>query len=87
MNFGFLVIKNHGMSPELRRRMFAQTEVFFALPPDAKNTISMDQSPHFRGYSRLGERVSERVLLSSSFVRLTNVMLYTYRPREDKRAG
>ena len=54
MNFGFLVIKNHGMSPELRSRMFAQTEAFFALPSDAKETINMDQSPHFRGYSRLG---------------------------------
>ena len=68
MNFGFLVIKNHGMSSELRRRMFAQTEVFFALPPDAKNTISMDQSPHFRGYSRLGERASECCFHRRSYV-------------------
>ncbi len=51
---GFLVVKNHGVDPELITAMFAKADEFFALPSVEKAKISIDKSPHNRGYAGTG---------------------------------
>jgi isopenicillin N synthase-like dioxygenase len=51
---GFLVIKNHGVSADLIADMFAKADAFFALPASEKAKISIDKSPHNRGYAGTG---------------------------------
>ena len=38
-----------------RGAMMALTEAFFALPLETRLTIDIDNSPHFRGYSKFGD--------------------------------
>ncbi len=51
---GFFYIKNHGIDSALIQRMFALTHAFFDLPQYEKDAISIANSPHYRGYGRLG---------------------------------
>lgn len=51
---GFLVIKNHGVDADLIDAMFAKADAFFALPSEEKAKISIDKSPHNRGYAGTG---------------------------------
>lgn len=52
---GFFYIKNHGVSEKLQEDSLALTKAFFALPLEEKLKIETINSPHFRGYARVGK--------------------------------
>ncbi|MEP7312231.1 MAG: 2-oxoglutarate and iron-dependent oxygenase domain-containing protein [Pseudomonadota bacterium] len=52
---GFFYLVGHGVEPALEREIFALSRRFFALPEADKLSIQMANSPHFRGYTRLGD--------------------------------
>ena len=56
---GFLTLTDHGIDPELIDRHFAMLEAFFALPEEAKATIDKRNSPHFRGWERVGAELTD----------------------------
>ena len=51
---GFLYLVGHGITAEQIDRMFAVSRDFFALDDEAKRSVEMTRSPHFRGYTRFG---------------------------------
>ncbi|KAK6344888.1 hypothetical protein TWF718_006840 [Orbilia javanica] len=55
---GFLYIKNTGISSELVDRVKKLGVEFFDLPQDEKLRLEMKNSPHFLGYSRLGNEIT-----------------------------
>ena len=55
---GFFYIRNHGVPESHHRELFEQAKAFFNLPPNKKMEVSMDKSPHFRGYIPLGGEVT-----------------------------
>ncbi|PWC45847.1 2-oxoglutarate and iron-dependent oxygenase domain-containing protein [Azospirillum sp. TSO22-1] len=52
--FGGFYIAGHGVDDALTREAFALSRRFFGLPEREKLTIDMANSPHFRGYTRVG---------------------------------
>jgi isopenicillin N synthase-like dioxygenase len=51
---GFFYLTGHGVPEDLITRVLGEARRFFALPQAAKDAIAMVNSPHFRGYTRLG---------------------------------
>jgi isopenicillin N synthase-like dioxygenase len=51
---GFFYLRGHGAPEGLSDRIFELSREFFALPLAAKLAIDMANSPHFRGYTRVG---------------------------------
>ncbi|MEM1288583.1 MAG: 2-oxoglutarate and iron-dependent oxygenase domain-containing protein [Pseudomonadota bacterium] len=51
---GFLVVKNHGIAETLIEAMFDRADAFFAKPIQEKAQVSIDKSPHNRGYAGTG---------------------------------
>ncbi len=51
---GFFYLTGHDVPEELVSRVLDASRRFFALPQAAKDAIAMVNSPHFRGYTRLG---------------------------------
>ncbi len=51
---GFFYLTGHGVPTELSDRLLAAARRLFALPQAAKDAVAMTNSPHFRGYTRLG---------------------------------
>jgi isopenicillin N synthase-like dioxygenase len=51
---GFFYLTGHGVPEDLIARLLAESRRFFALPQADKDAIAMVNSPHFRGYTRLG---------------------------------
>ncbi|MEM6381801.1 MAG: 2-oxoglutarate and iron-dependent oxygenase domain-containing protein [Pseudomonadota bacterium] len=51
---GFVVIKNHGVPSDLIEAMFTRADAFFGQPVKEKNKVSIDKSPHNRGYAGTG---------------------------------
>jgi isopenicillin N synthase-like dioxygenase len=51
---GFFSIVNHGVPERLVADVFAATRAFFALPREVKESVSLERSPHYRGYARIG---------------------------------
>ena len=51
---GFFYLVGHGVPQQQIDEILALARRFFALPAAAKDEISQLESPHFRGYSRLG---------------------------------
>ncbi|MDL9981165.1 isopenicillin N synthase family dioxygenase [Microbacterium sp. ASV49] len=59
---GFFYLTGTGVTPELEARLHRAARDFFSLPEDDKLAIENVQSPHFRGYTRIGgERTQGRV--------------------------
>lgn len=59
---GFLYLTGTGISPELEARLHRAALDFFALPEADKLAIENVNSPHFRGYTRVGgERTQGKV--------------------------
>jgi len=56
-NTGFLLIRNHGISMELKRKVLDVGEQFFQLPLETKNKVAMNGG--FRGYQYLGQNVTQ----------------------------
>lgn len=51
---GFFYLVGHGVPDALRADLFTQARAFFALPDADKLSIDIVRSPHFRGYTRVG---------------------------------
>lgn len=51
---GFFYVTGHGVPEELIERVLTQARRLFALPQADKDAVAMVNSPHFRGYTRLG---------------------------------
>ncbi|MDA2892514.1 isopenicillin N synthase family oxygenase [Mycolicibacterium sp. BiH015] len=51
---GFFYLAGHGVPGDLAQRLLAAARRLFALPQPVKDDIAMINSPHFRGYTRLG---------------------------------
>lgn len=56
--FGFFYLVGHGVPVDLQRELIAVARQFFALPEAEKLTIDKINSPHYRGYSRLGNELT-----------------------------
>ena len=55
---GFLYVSNLGLRDGLVEEVFAATRAFFALPLESKRALDKVHSPHFRGYTVLGEEIT-----------------------------
>jgi isopenicillin N synthase-like dioxygenase len=53
-DLGFFYLAGHGIDQGLIRRLLTLARSFFALPEQEKLAIEMVNSPHFRGYTRVG---------------------------------
>ena len=51
---GFFLLTGHDVPEKLRADMFAQADVFFGLPLDRKQDISILKTPHYRGWAHDG---------------------------------
>lgn len=51
---GFFYLAGHGISPQLEQDVLSVSRQFFALPQQQKDQVAMVNSPHFRGYTRVG---------------------------------
>ncbi len=51
---GFFYLTGHGVAEALAQRLLDAARRLFALPQSAKDAVAMRNSPHFRGYTRLG---------------------------------
>jgi len=59
---GFFYLTGTGVSPQLESQLLRTARAFFALPEADKLAIENVNSPHFRGYTRIGgERTQGRV--------------------------
>lgn len=61
-NIGFFYVTGHGISHQKIKKIKQYTKQFFALDQNIKDNISMLHSPHFRGYSRVGEEYTKNRL-------------------------
>lgn len=59
LNVGFCYIRNYGVDPQLISKVVALGKQLFELPVDEKRRIDMANSPHFLGYSRLGDEITK----------------------------
>lgn len=51
---GFFYLVGHNIPVGTREQLLATTKQFFALPQSEKESISMEHSKHFRGYTEIG---------------------------------
>ena len=51
---GFFYVSGHGIDEGLVEQVFTLSRSFFNLPEEEKLAIEMANSPHFRGYTRIG---------------------------------
>ncbi|MGB0893602.1 MAG: isopenicillin N synthase family dioxygenase [Parashewanella sp.] len=58
-NVGFFYLKGHGVSPERQQQIFSLSKRFFSLPLEDKVSVEMKNSPHFRGYTRVGQELTQ----------------------------
>lgn len=49
-NMGFAIVRNHGVTPELRQKLFEVSKAFFALPDDIKRKYENIELHGQRGY-------------------------------------
>lgn len=56
---GAFYLVGHGVVPETADRIFELTRRFFALPESERRAIEMVNSPHFRGYTALGNEITQ----------------------------
>ncbi len=56
---GASYLVGHGLAPESADGLFALTRRFFALPEAERRSIEMANSPHFRGYTALGNELTQ----------------------------
>ncbi len=59
---GFFYLSGHGVSLDLQQGMMAAARNFFALPEAEKLAIENTNSPHFRGYTRVGGELTEGIV-------------------------
>ena len=59
---GFFYLTGHGVSEDLTDRLLNEARRLFALPDADKDAVAMRNSPHFRGYTRLGGELTGGVV-------------------------
>ncbi|MDT4999607.1 MAG: hypothetical protein QOK12_1712 [Mycobacterium sp.] len=59
---GFFYLTGHGVSEDLTDRLLTEARRLFALPDADKDAVAMRNSPHFRGYTRLGGELTGGVV-------------------------
>jgi isopenicillin N synthase-like dioxygenase len=59
---GFFYLTGHGVSEHLTDRLLTEARRLFALPDADKDVVAMRNSPHFRGYTRLGGELTGGVV-------------------------
>ncbi|RPB25227.1 Clavaminate synthase-like protein [Terfezia boudieri ATCC MYA-4762] len=59
LEVGFLYIKNTNIDDELIQKVISLGKAFFDLPEEEKLRLEMKNSPHFLGYSRLGNEITK----------------------------
>ena len=55
---GFCYLVGHGVPPELDRAVMSAARAFFALPERERRELAIAKSPHFRGYTVLGDEIT-----------------------------
>lgn len=55
---GFFYLTDHGIPSHDLKKVLAYTKHFFDLPQQDKDALAIHQSPHYRGYGKLGEEVT-----------------------------
>lgn len=58
---GFCYLAGHGVPAELDRAVMAASREFFALPEEERRALAIARSPHFRGYTVLGDERTKGV--------------------------
>lgn len=61
--FGFAMVKDHGIDPELVSRAWKLTEAFFALPEDEKRGYAIPGLSGARGYTPFGTEIAKGAAL------------------------
>ena len=56
---GAFYLVGHGIEPDAGDRLFALSRRFFGLPESERRSIEMANSPHFRGYTALGNEYTQ----------------------------
>lgn len=56
---GFLYLSGHGVDPAIVAQVFAEARRFFALPLEDRLAIDEVNSPHFRGYTQVGNELTQ----------------------------
>lgn len=56
---GFFTLVDHGVDADFIASYFTALRAFFALPEDVKARIDKRQSPHFRGWERVGSELTD----------------------------
>ena len=59
---GFFHLTGHGVPDDLTDRVLAVARRLFSLPQSDKDAVAMVNSPHFRGYTRLGGELTGGVV-------------------------
>ena len=54
-NIGFIALRNHGLSDELTKKLYAATQKFFALPEEVKQKYEVPELAGQRGYVGKGK--------------------------------
>lgn len=57
---GFFYLEGHGVTTETQRRTLAAAQKFFSLPFEKKQTIALENSRHFRGYTAVGGELTRQ---------------------------
>ena len=52
---GFCYVEGHGIETQLESALLTAARTFFHLPEEDRRSIAIGQSPHFRGYTILGD--------------------------------
>jgi isopenicillin N synthase-like dioxygenase len=55
---GFCYLVGHGVPPDLDRAVLSAARAFFALPESERRELAIAKSPHFRGYTVLGDEIT-----------------------------
>ena len=55
---GFCYLVGHGVPPDLDRAVMDAARAFFALPESERRELAIAKSPHFRGYTVLGDEIT-----------------------------
>jgi isopenicillin N synthase-like dioxygenase len=55
---GFCYLSSHGVLADLDRAVMSAARAFFALPERERRELAIAKSPHFRGYTVLGDEIT-----------------------------
>lgn len=58
---GFCYLKGHGVDPNLENAASEAARTFFALPAGSRKRLEIANSPHFRGYTILGDERTQGI--------------------------